>query len=187
MVTAVLYLALLGAVAVERLIELAVSARHVRSALARGAIEHGRAHYPAMVAVHALFLPACAAEVLLLHRPFPGWLGLAMLVCVISAQALRWWAVLTLGDRWSTRILVFPGRPPVTSGPYRYLRHPNYLAVVIEMACLPLVHGAVATALLFSLLNAALLSVRIRDEERALGGAYARTFARTRRLWPRVV
>jgi methyltransferase len=187
MVTVVWYLVLLAAVACERIGELVLSARNVRRALARGAVEHGSAHYPAMVVVHALFLPACAAEVLLLHRRFPGALGIVMLVCVLAAEGLRWWAVLTLGDRWSTRILVFPTKAPVTSGPYRYLRHPNYLAVVIEMACLPLVHGAFLTAIVFSLANVALLSVRIRDEERALGDSYARAFARTRRLWPRVV
>ena len=100
------------------------------------------------------------------------------------AQGLRWWAVATLGPRWSTRVIVVPGEPPVTTGPYRWLRHPNYLAVVLEMACLPLAWGMWRLALVFSLGNAAILWFRIRDEERALGPEWKRAFEGKGRLVP---
>lgn len=167
--TAALYLAFLVLLCAERGVELAVSRRNVRRALAAGAVESGRGHYPVMVAVHALFPVCCAAEVVGLGRPFPGAGGLAALGVALAAQALRWWAVATLGWRWSTRVLAVPGLPPVTGGPYRFLRHPNYLAVALELAAVPLVHGAWLTAIAFSAANAGLMAVRIPVEERALG------------------
>jgi methyltransferase len=179
-----LYLLLLGAVALERGAELVLSRRNAARAFARGGLEVGQAHFRVMSLVHALFLVACAAEVLLLDRPFPGATGLAALAAVVLAQSLRWWAVATLGDRWNVRIVVVPGEAPVTRGPYRFVRHPNYLAVIVELLCLPLVHGAVLTAVVFSLANAALLVVRIRAEEAALGEGYSAAFARTPRFVP---
>ncbi len=177
-------LGLLALVALERGVELLVSARNARRALARGAVELGRRHYPAMVLFHALFLVACAVEPWLLPRPWPRAATLACAALVVAAQALRWWAVATLGPRWSTRIVVLPGAPPVVGGPYRFLRHPNYLAVVVELAALPLALGAVWTALIATVLNAALLSVRIPAEERALGAAWAAAFEGRTRLVP---
>jgi len=106
------------------------------------------------------------------------------LLGALGAQALRWWAVASLGDRWSTRVVVLPGAAPVTRGPYRWLRHPNYLAVILEVACLPLTYGAWRTALAFSAANAALLGVRIRAEERALGAGWAEAFRDLPRLVP---
>jgi methyltransferase len=94
-----------------------------------------------------------------------------MLALVLAGQALRWWCIATLGPRWNTRVIVVPGLAPVTAGPYRWLRHPNYLAVVVEGAALPLVHTAWVAALLFTVLNAVLLSVRIRVEDQALEAA----------------
>ncbi len=182
--SAATYLGLLVLLGCERGAELLVSRRNAQRALAAGGVETGRRTYGVMVAVHALFPLACAAEVLLLARPFPGAAGLAALTVALGAQVLRWWAVATLGERWSTRVIVVPGAPPVTGGPYRFLRHPNYLAVVLEMAAVPLVHGAWIAALAFSALNAALLSVRIPAEERALGAAYAEAFEGRRRLVP---
>ena len=91
-----------------------------------------------------------------------------MLALVVASQALRWWCIATLGRRWNTRVIVVPGLAPVTSGPYRFLRHPNYVAVVVEGIALPLVHAAWITALVFTVLNAALLAVRIRVEDAAL-------------------
>jgi methyltransferase len=179
-----LYLAFLALYGAERVLELAISRRNARRALRQGAVEAGRSHYPAMVATHALFLPACAAEALLLRRRAPGALGLVFLGGAIAAQALRYWAIHSLGDRWSTRVIVFSDLAPVTRGPYRYLKHPNYLAVTAEMACVPLVHGCWWTALAFSVVNAVLLDARIRVEERALGAAWARAFAGRPRLWP---
>lgn len=180
-----LYLGLLCLLCCERGAELLVSRRNARQAFAAGGVETRRRAYAVMVVVHALFPVACAVEVLVLRRPFPGVAGFAALTVVLGAQALRWWAVATLGWRWNTRIIVVPGASPVTGGPYRFLRHPNYLAVVLEMASVPLTHGAWLTALVFSALNAALLAARIPAEERALGRPYAEAFDGRSRLWPR--
>jgi methyltransferase len=158
--------------AVERLVELVLSERHARQALAAGGVEAGRGHYPAMVGFHATFLVGCALEPSLWPRPWPPAGAAVALGAAVAAMALRWWAVTTLGRRWSTRILVLPGVPPVTAGPYRFLRHPNYLAVVVELLAVPLIGGAVATALLATLGNAILLGVRIPAEERALAAAW---------------
>jgi methyltransferase len=185
MVTSVaLYLAFLGLLYAERLIELLVSRRNARLALAAGGVETGKGHFPMMVVVHALFPLACAIEVLALHRGFPAVVGYAALAVALGAQALRWWVVATLGWRWNTRIIVVPGAQPVTAGPYRYLRHPNYVAVILEAASVPLVHGAWLSAIVFVLANVALLSVRIPAEERAMGNEYAGAFARRPRFLP---
>jgi methyltransferase len=162
---------LVAAVAIERIVELVVSARHLTWARARGGVETGAGHYPFMAAVHTLLLLSCVVEVRALDRPFLPWLGWPMLALVAGTQALRWWCVRTLGPQWNTRVVVVPGLPLVRRGPYRLLRHPNYVAVVVEVAALPLVHTAWLTALVFSLLNAAVLSVRIPAEQRALATA----------------
>ncbi|MFJ8670091.1 isoprenylcysteine carboxyl methyltransferase family protein [Streptomyces sp. NPDC093600] len=162
------YTGLVLAVAVERLAELAVARRNTRWSMARGGTECGRGHYPAMVALHTGLLAGCLAEVALGDRPFTPWLGWTMVAVVLAAQALRWWCVRTLGHRWNTRVIVVPGLPLVTGGPYRWSRHPNYVAVAAEGLALPLVHGAWATATAFTLLNTVLMAVRIRCEDRAL-------------------
>lgn len=162
------YLLFLGLIGAERLVELVLSRRNEAWVLARGGFEVGQGHFPVMTSVHALFLPACALEVWLLGRPFIPWLGIPMLVLVIGAQILRYWAIGTLGRRWSVRVVVLPDVPVVTAGPYRFIRHPNYLAVVIELFAIPLVHTAWLSALVFTVLNLALLAVRIRAEEAAL-------------------
>ena len=180
------YLAILAALALERLFHLALARRNARRALAAGAIEHGRAHYPLIAAFHALFLISAAAEAIVLRRPFPGALGWVALGGAAGAQALRYWSITTLGDRWNTRIIVFPAAPPVTGGPYRFMRHPNYLAVIAEMACVPLIHGCWLTAVAFSIGNAVMLRMRIRAEEAAMGPHYAREFARRPRLVPKL-
>ena len=165
-----LYLVLLGATALERLAELVVSTRNARWSFARGGTEHGRGHFPWMVALHAGLLVACAVEVLVADRPFVPVLGWTALVLTLASQGLRWWCIGTLGPRWNTRVIVVPGLPLVTGGPYRWLRHPNYVAVVVEGIALPLVHTAWVAALAFTVLNAVLLlRFRIPSEERALG------------------
>ena len=151
---------LILAVAVERLAELAVSKRNLAWSKARGGREYGFSHYPAMVALHVGLLLGCVVEAA--HRPFLPGLGWPMFVLVVLSQALRWWCIATLGPRWNTRVVVVPGLPLVTSGPYKWFKHPNYVAVVVEGVALPLVHTAWITALTFTVLNAALLSVRIR-------------------------
>jgi methyltransferase len=165
------YTVLIAAVAAERCVELVVSARHLRWARERGGVESGAGHYPLMAAVHSLLLVSCLVEVYAADRPFIPALGWPMLAVVCATQALRWWCVRTLGPQWNTRIVVVPGLPLVTGGPYRWLRHPNYVAVVLEVAALPLVHTAWVTALVFSLLNAIVLSLRIPSEHRALAAA----------------
>lgn len=169
-----LYVAVVAATAVERLAELVVSARNARWSFARGGVESGRDHFPAMVALHTALLVACVAEVVLADRPFLPWLGWPMLALVVASQALRWWCITTLGPRWNTRVIVVPGLPLVDRGPYRWFRHPNYVAVVVEGIALPLVHTAWVTALAFTVLNAVLLwRFRIPAEERALQRALA--------------
>lgn len=163
-----LYLLLLGLVAAERIAELAVARRNARWSLARGAREYGSGHYPAMVALHTALLVGCAVEPWAAGRPFVPPLGWSALALAVAAQGLRWWCITTLGPRWNTRVLVVPGLPLVAGGPYRLLRHPNYVAVVVEGAALPLVHSAWLTAAGFTALNAALLAVRVRCEDTAL-------------------
>ncbi|MFI6428328.1 isoprenylcysteine carboxyl methyltransferase family protein [Promicromonospora sp. NPDC050880] len=166
------YVVLVGLTALERLAELVVSARNARWSFVRGGVESGRGHFPAMVVLHTGLLVACVVEVVAAHRPFLPWLGWPMLALVLASQALRWWCVATLGPRWNTRVIVVPGLPLVTSGPYRWLRHPNYVAVVVEGVALPLVHTGWVTALTFTVLNAVLLArFRIPAEERALQAA----------------
>ena len=164
-----MYYLLILAVGVERLVELVVSKRNARWSFARGGREFGREHYPVIVAIHTGLLVGCVVEVWLLRRPFIGWLGWPMLAVALGAQILRWWCITTLGKRWNTLVIVLPEAPLVRSGPYRFLHHPNYVAVVAEGIALPLVHTAWLTALCFTVANAALLTVRIRVENAALG------------------
>jgi len=164
-----LYVVLIVAVGLERVAELVVSKRNLAWAMARGGREYGFGHYPFMVALHTGLLLACLVEAS--HRPFIPALGWSMLAVVALAQALRWWCIAVLGPRWNTRVIVVPGLPLVTRGPYRWLRHPNYVAVVLEGIALPLVHTAWITALSFTVINAGLLTVRIRTENAALARA----------------
>jgi methyltransferase len=162
------FTALVVLVGVERLAELVVSKRNAAWAFARGGIETAQRHYLVMVLLHTGLLVGAVAEVWLLDRPFLWWLGWPMLALVLASQALRWWCIATLGRQWNTRVIVVPGLPLVRSGPYRWFSHPNYVAVVVEGVALPLVHTAWVTALVFTLANAVLLTVRIRVEESAL-------------------
>jgi methyltransferase len=159
---------LVVAVGLERLAELVVSKRNAAWSAARGGIESGQRHYPVMVALHTALLVGALAEVWLRRPAFVPVLGLSMLALVLAAQALRWWCIATLGRQWNTRVIVVPGLPRVTGGPYRFLSHPNYVAVVVEGFALPLVHSAWVTAVVFSVCNAVLLAVRLRVESRAL-------------------
>ena len=163
------YLALLALTAAERLVELVVSARNARWALARGGRETGRGHFPAMVLLQVGLGVGCVAEPLLAGRPFLPALGIPAVLVVLAAQVLRYWCILSLGPRWNTRIVVVPGLPLVKRGPYRLLPHPNYVIVAVEGIALPLVFTGWITALAFTVLNAVLLlGFRIPAEERAL-------------------
>ncbi|GAA3102840.1 MULTISPECIES: isoprenylcysteine carboxyl methyltransferase family protein [Nonomuraea] len=162
------YLVLIGLVVLERLAELVVAKRNLAWARAKGGVEYGRGHYPFIVLLHVALLAAAPAEVWLAHRPFVPALGWPMLAVVVLAQGLRWWCIRTLGRQWNTRVVVVPGLPLVDRGPYRFFPHPNYVAVVAEGIALPLVHSAWVTALAFTAVNALLLAVRVRVENRAL-------------------
>ncbi len=165
------YSLLIALVGVERLVELVISRRNEQRLRARGAREVGAGHFPAMVALHTAFLVSCLVEVWGMDRPFILPLAVAMAAVLVATMALRYWVISTLDGRWTARVLVLPEAEPVTAGPYRWLRHPNYLAVILEIAALPLIHTAWLTALLFTLANAALLAVRIDAEEKALTAA----------------
>ena len=156
--------AILLLVTLQRLAELVISARNTARLRAQGAIEIGRGHYPAMVSLHAAWL--LALWLTASGRP----VNLPLLAVFLVLQGLRVWVLATLGRRWTTRIIVLPDAPLVTGGPFRFLRHPNYCVVIGEIAVLPLVFGLTALAVIFSLLNAAMLWVRIRSESQALYG-----------------
>ncbi len=182
-----IYFALLAGLVMERLFELWLSKRNARRALARGGIELGRGQYQIMVVFHTLFIIACAVEATFRNPSFPESLSVRALIGEAAAQALRYWSVATLGQSWNTRVIVIPNAPPVTRGPYRYIRHPNYAAVALEIACVPLIRGLMITAAVFSAANAILLAFRIRLEEHALGESYGRAFAARPRFIPGIV
>ncbi|MFC6887266.1 MULTISPECIES: isoprenylcysteine carboxyl methyltransferase family protein [Actinomadura] len=162
------YLLLIALVAAERLAELVLARRHLAWARGLGGVEHGRGHYPLIVAVHAGLLAGAPLEAWGLDRPFVPALGWPMLAVTVLAQGLRWWCITTLGRQWNTRVVIVPGMPLVERGPYRWLRHPNYVAVVAEGVALPLVHTAWLTALVFTVANLVLLRHRVRVEDAAL-------------------
>jgi methyltransferase len=157
--------ALLVVVTAQRLLELVISKRNTAELLARGAVEHGAAHYPAMVLLHAAWLIGLWLFAAGLEPSLP-LIGLYLLL-----QAFRVWTLASIGRRWTTRIIVAPGEPLVAKGPYRFMRHPNYAVVIAEILVLPLVFGLNAFAMLFSLLNLAMLAVRIPAEAAALADA----------------
>ncbi|MDQ3616123.1 MAG: isoprenylcysteine carboxyl methyltransferase family protein [Actinomycetota bacterium] len=163
-----LFTALVMLVAVERLAELVVSHRNAEWSMRHGGVEFGRRHYPFMVGLHTSLLAGVLLEVWTRRPDFVAPLGWTMLVVVLASQFLRWWCILALGPRWNTRVIVVPGLALVRSGPYRWLRHPNYVAVVAEGLALPLVHSAWMSAVAFTVLNAGLLTVRVRVENEAL-------------------
>ena len=157
----------MGLVALQRLLELLLARRNETGALARGAVERGRGHYPFIVGLHSAWLVSTLVEGLLRGPEFPAYWPVPLALFLL-VQPLRYWAILSLGENWNTKILVVPGAKAVSRGPYRYLNHPNYVVVAVEILTFPLIFGAWATALVFTVLNAILLRVRIREENRAL-------------------
>lgn len=166
------YVVLVVLVGFERVAELVVSLRNAKWSFTQGGVESGRGHYPFMVVLHTGLLAGCLVEAS--YRPFVPWLGWTMFAVVLLSQGLRWWCITVLGRQWNTRVIVVPGLRLVARGPYRWLRHPNYVAVVAEGIALPLVHTAWVTALVFTVLNIPLLAVRIRTEEAALNAALSK-------------
>jgi methyltransferase len=155
---------LLCAVAIERAAELPIAKRNTAALLARGGVEHGAAHYPFIIALHALWLAALAAW-LLWRAPA---LRVPWAVVYVALQPVRLWVLQSLGPYWTTRIITMPGASLVRRGPYRFLKHPNYAVVVAEIALLPLAFAAWPLALVFSILNAAILTVRLQAENAVL-------------------
>ncbi len=153
----------LALVALQRGVELCYARRNTQRLLARGGVEVAAVQYPFFVALHAAWLIAMA--VLIPKDTVPNWTLLAVYVLL---QPLRVWSIVSLGPFWTTRIITLPGEPLVRRGAYRFFRHPNYIVVCAEIAVLPLAFGATELAIVFSFLNASLLSWRIRTEERAL-------------------
>ena len=163
-----LFLALLVAVGVGRLLEMRVSRRHQRAMGARGIEMKREPVFGFMVALHTGVLFAAALEVIFLERPFTPWLGWPALALVVLANLLRWWVIATLGPHWNVRVMGSMSMGVISTGPFRYVRHPNYVAVFVELAALPLVHGAWLTALGASILHVMILRRRIALEEQVL-------------------
>jgi len=163
-----LFLALLILIAAERIVELFISKRNARAIIDKGGEEHGAGHYPVMVVLHTAIFPACFAEVLFFERAWSVPLAASMGCLLVLTMALRYWAISSLGSFWNTRVIILPNAEVVRKGPYRWMRHPNYLAVIVELAAIPLFHGAWISAVFFSVANAALLFHRIRFEESVL-------------------
>ena len=163
--TAILIIAV-ALVATQRLLELFLARRNERKTRVKGAVERGQEHYLSIVALHSLWLGSTLVEGILRGPEFPT-LWMVPLAFFLLVQPLRYWAIFSLGESWNTKILVVPGAALIRRGPYRYLNHPNYVAVVVEILTLPLIFGAWVTAFVFTALNAILLYIRIREENRA--------------------
>lgn len=162
-----LFSIMLAIVIIQRLVELFIAKRNEKWMRSQGAFEVGATHYPIMVAMHSTFFLSMLLEVIVLDRSFsPLWFPL--LVGFLLAQIGRIWCLRSLGKFWNTKIIILPGADVVQKGPYRFIRHPNYVIVSIELLILPLIFNAYFTAILFSILNAWMLSVRIPAEEKAL-------------------
>jgi methyltransferase len=185
--TLIFFLALVGAVGGCRLVELRLSRRHQRELAAGGAAPLREPVFPAMVALHTAILAGAVLETLLLARPFAPELAIPAVTLVVLANALRFWVIATLGVQWNVRVVAStPSRGVVTGGPYRFVRHPNYVAVFVELAALPLVHGAWLTAIAGALLHAGVLYRRVGLEESVLMAdeSYRRAFDRKPRFLP---
>lgn len=162
-----LFIVVISIVIIQRLIELIVASKNEKWMRSQGAFEVGADHYPVMVLMHTGFFVTLLLEVTALDRPLsPIWL--VLLTIFLIAQVMRIWCLTSLGKYWNTKILVLPGADVVKKGPYRWIRHPNYLIVTVELLTLPLLFGAYFTAILFTVLNLWMLSVRIPAEENAL-------------------
>ena len=165
-----IFYVILSIVIVQRLLELVIAKRNEKNMRAQGAYEVGASHYPLMILLHVSFFVSLLIEVSMLNLT-PSPLFLLFLVMFLCVQGLRVWCLTSLGSFWNTKIIILPGAHVVTKGPYKYLRHPNYLVVSMEIALLPLMFEAYFTAICFTILNAIMLSIRIPTEERALKAA----------------
>ncbi len=155
-------------VSCERIAELVVSKRNLTWSFDQGGIEYGRSHYKYMVAIHVGLLAGSLIEVWAVRPESHPLLSWGMFALAVGSQALRWWCISTLGQRWNTLVVIIPGLPVISHGPYRWLKHPNYVAVVVEGFALPLVGFAWRTALIFTILNVCVLTFRLKSENAAL-------------------
>jgi len=180
------YLGLLLAVGVGRLLEMRLSRRHQRALSARGFAREREPAFALMVAVHTGLLLGAGVEVLVAPRPVPGGLAVAALVAFGLANALRWWVIATMAEQWNVQVVNALGLGVVTTGPFRWIRHPNYVAVFVELLALPLVHAAYVTAVLGTLAHVGILARRIGLEERVLLGdaTYRATMGGKPRFFP---
>jgi methyltransferase len=162
------FLALLLAVALLRFVELRISKRHQEELIARGAAKVAESKFRWMVLLHTAVLAGAAVEVILLRRPFLPWLAVPMFSIFLAANAVRWWVIRTLGEHWNVQVMDSTRLGVVTSGPFRYVRHPNYAAVFAEMLALPLIHTAWITATAGAIAHMGVLAQRLSTEERVL-------------------
>lgn len=163
-----LFLLFITVIIVQRLFELMVARRNERWMKERGALEFGRGHYPWIVLIHVLFFISYIAEVYIFNKGLSPYWGLMLLLFVLT-QAGRMWVLFSLGRFWNTKIIVLPGANIVRKGPYRFIKHPNYVIVAVEFLVIPFMFQAYITAIVFTLLNIIILSIRIPAEEKALG------------------
>ncbi len=186
--TRIVFLILLAGVGLERIVELRVSRRHQRDLASRGARKQGDPRYRWMVALHAGVLIGAAAEVILLHRPYIPLLAFCTLLLFALATLLRWWVIRTLGIHWNTEVVDSASLGVITDGPFRWIRHPNYLGVFVELITLPLIHTAWITAGLATAGNALVLRNRLRIEESLLDAvpAYRAAMSGKPRFFPRI-
>lgn len=182
------YLALVVAVGVGRLVEMRISRRRQRALQARGAQRQAEPGFRGMVLLHTGVLVACAVEVLLRRRPFVPAVGFPALALFALANALRWWVIATLGPHWNVQVVRSTALGVVSGGPYRWVRHPNYLAVFVELLALPLVHGAWLTAAVGAALHVVVLRRRLAVEEAVLDAdpAYRQVMGGKPRFVPRL-
>jgi methyltransferase len=167
-VSVVAFLVLLVAVAMLRLLELRISRRHQQQLASRGAAKISEPRFRWMVALHSAVLIGAAVEVVTLKRPFIPALAAVMFALFVAANAIRWWVISTLGEHWNVQVVDSTRLGVITSGPFRFVRHPNYAAVFTEMLALPLIHTAWITALAGSLMHMVVLGQRLSTEERVL-------------------
>lgn len=164
----ILFTVLILLVSVERILELIISKRNLRWSFDQGGIEHGRSHYKYMVTIHVGLLVGCLVEVWLTRPEINPLLSWTMFALAMASQGLRWWCISTLGKQWNTLVVIIPGLTLIKNGPYKWFKHPNYVAVVIEGLALPMVGFAWRTALIFTFLNIFVLTARLKIENKAL-------------------
>jgi methyltransferase len=167
-ITVISFMALLAVVAALRIVELQISRRHQKSMIARGASKVDEPRFGFMVALHTAVLIGAALEVVFMHRPFLPALAAVMFAIFLAANVVRWWVIHTLGEHWNVQVVDSTRLGVIVSGPFRFVRHPNYAAVFAEMLALPLIHTAWITALAGSLAHIAVLAQRLSTEERVL-------------------